>query len=278
MPTSVFAGHSHYINGIEGMKAASAPPPGKYLRMYNVMYNANRIKDNNGNSNPFKIDVFAVANRFIYTTDHKIMGADFIVGAIVPLTYVHVDSPMIGGSSTSFELGDIFLEPFVLSWHSKRSDSVLGIGAYLPTGKFNYGKASTIGKGYWTYMLTAGTTQYLSADKSWHFSILSRYETHSSQRNTNYRAGDDFHFEWGLGKTLTPYTEIGVSGYCQWQLKKDRNGANGDNKERVYAIGPEINFNIPKWKASLSLRSLWEFGAKNTTEGNITTLTFTKPI
>lgn len=278
IPTIAFAGHSHYVNGIEGIKAASVPPPGKYWRMYNVMYNANKRLDNNGDSTTFKADVFAVVNRFIYTTDKKILGADLVVGAIVPLTYTHLKSNAMGVNNTTFELGDIFVEPFVLSWHGKRSDSVLGIGAYLPTGRFNKLNLASPGKGYWTFMLTAGTTQYLSRDKSWHASILARYETHTDQRNTKTDVGDDFHFEWNIGKTLNAYTEIGISGYCQWQLQEDKGRYAAPGKEKIYAIGPEFNFNIPKWKTTINLRSLWEFGGKNATEGNITTLTFTRPI
>ena len=270
---TAFAGHAHYVNGIEGVKGASVPPPGKYWRSYNVFYNANTMRNNNGDKSNFNVDVFATVQRYIHTTNTKILGADLVVGAIVPLTYTHVKT---GG--TDFNLGDIFIEPAVLAWHGERSDSVLGIGVYLPTGKFNSNAMANAGKGYWTYMLTAGTTQYLSADKSWSFAILARYEFHSSQRNTDYRAGDDFHFEWGLGKKLNDTVELGLAGYCQWQVRKDKNGNYGNNKERVYAIGPEINLNIPKWKAAVNIRSLWEFGAKNTTEGTMSTLTFTKAI
>ena len=279
LSTTAFAGHAHYVNGIEGVKGASVPPPGQYWRSYNVFYNANTIKNNNGNKAAFNVDVFATVQRYIHTTNTKILGGDLVIGAIVPLTYTHVKAG--GNGDTDFNLGDIFIEPFVLAWHGERSDSVLGIGAYLPTGKFNSNAMANAGKGYWTYMLTAGTTQYLSRDKSWSFAVLARYETHSSQRNTDYRAGDDFHFEWGLGKKLNDRVELGLAGYCQWQVRKDKNNrtyGNPNDKERVYAIGPEINLSIPKWKAAINLRSLWEFGGKNTTEGNITTLTFTKPI
>ena len=30
----------HYVNGVEGIKAATLPPPGFYYRLYNVFYNA----------------------------------------------------------------------------------------------------------------------------------------------------------------------------------------------------------------------------------------------
>lgn len=49
-----------------------------------------------------------------------------------------------------------------------------------------------------------------------------------------------------------------------------------EDKNSVYAIGPEIMVLIPRVKLFVSLRSPWEFDAEDRSEGNITTLTFTK--
>jgi hypothetical protein len=46
--------------------------------------------------------------------------------------------------------------------------------------------------------------------------------------------------------------------------------------DRVFAVGPEVSVFIPPAKSFLSLRSLWEFEAKDRTEGQVTALTLTK--
>ena len=273
------AGHGHYVNGVEGIKAASVPPPGTYWRMYNTFYNAgeHRFDDGSRDKN-FDVSVYALVNRFVWTTNTKILGADWAMDAIVPLVYTDVSWSNFNLGDNRFGLGDIAIEPFILAWHGKRSDSVVGMGFYLPTGKFDMNRPASPGKGYWTLMLTAGTTQYFDKDKTWSASILARYETHTDQRNTDTNLGDDFHFEWGIGKKLNKTTEVGLAGYCYWQLGEDKGQYAMPGKQRVFAAGPEINLSIAKWKADLCIRSLWEFGAKNTSQGNLTTINFTKAI
>ncbi len=46
--------------------------------------------------------------------------------------------------------------------------------------------------------------------------------------------------------------------------------------DRVYAIGPEVSAFIPSAKLFVSFRSQWEFESRDRSEGNVTTLTFTK--
>ena len=43
---------AHYVPGTEGLKAASLPPPGIYLRDYNVFFYSDTLNDSHGNSIP----------------------------------------------------------------------------------------------------------------------------------------------------------------------------------------------------------------------------------
>ena len=44
-----FAGETgHYVNGVEGIRAATLPPPGLYYRLDNVFYNADRLMEEDG--------------------------------------------------------------------------------------------------------------------------------------------------------------------------------------------------------------------------------------
>jgi len=92
------------------------------------------------------------------------------------------------------------------------------------------------------------------------------------------RPGNDLHFEWGIGKALGKIWDVGLAGYCQWQLTDD-SGLDARDKsvhDRVLAVGPEVSVFIPPAKSFLSLRSLWEFGAIDRTEGHVTALTLTR--
>jgi len=53
LPTLLLAQPSaHYVPGIEGIKGSSLPPPGVYLRDYNVVYTATQMNDAGGHEIP----------------------------------------------------------------------------------------------------------------------------------------------------------------------------------------------------------------------------------
>ena len=115
--TTIFAQDtSHYPPGAEGIKAASIPGPGKYLKWYNFYYEADKLKDSNRKTAPgrFNVDAFATAPRLIWITEKKILGADYGWDILVPLVYTDVDIPGAGNSHTG--IGDIYVEPFLFGW------------------------------------------------------------------------------------------------------------------------------------------------------------------
>ncbi len=272
--------NNHYNNGIEGIKGGSVPPPGVYYKMYNVFYTADDSKGPNGNDQNicFDLDVFAVANRFIWVTNKKFLGADFFMDATIPLVYTDISISAAGVDDDEFGLGDICIEPIGLAWHGPRFDAAVSQAFYLPTGSYDPSEAASPGKGFWTSMTTLGGTLYLDQAKTWSLSILGRYEIHSEQDDRDFTPGDDFHFEWGVGKAFAKTWEAGIAGYCQWQVSDDSgtDAANPKYKDQVYAAGPEISVFIPQFKMFLSLRSLFEFEAEDRPEGNTTVLTLTK--
>ena len=125
----------------------------------------------------------------------------------------------------------------------------------------------------------AGATYYFDEEKTWSASILARYEVHTNKRHQDIRPGDDFHFEWGLGKTVMPGVDVGLAGYCQWQITDDH-GADvmwdGSRHDRVFGAGPEISTFFPDLGLGVSFRVLREFGAANCPEGFAAVLTITK--
>ena len=41
------------------------------------------------------------------------------------------------------------------------------------------------------------------------------------QDGVDIRVGDNFSFEWGLGRNVEKICDVGVSGYCSWQTTLD---------------------------------------------------------
>jgi len=272
------ASAEHYVNGVEGIKASSVPPPGFYYRMYNAFYTADALMNPDGEelNVDFDVKVFANVHRFIWMSDYKLLGADYGAHVIVPLINTDIKIGALGVDDDKFALGDIFVEPFLLSWHGANYDAAFGIGAYMPTGDYDVTEPASPGKDMWTGMMSFGGTLYFDEEKTWSASILGRYEVHSEKRDSDITPGNDFHFEWGIGKTIAGVWDVGVAGYCQRQVTEDSGTGASEEKDSVYAAGPEVIAFIPPVKLFVSLRSLWEFEAEDRSEGNITTLTFTK--
>ena len=272
--------NNHYVNGIEGIKGASVPPPGFYYRMYNVVYTADEMTDQDGNELPigFDVNVFAIANRFIWVTDKKLLGGDIFMDAIIPVIHTDLEIDAMGLDTDDTGLGDICLEFFGLSWHGPRYDAAVALSVWLPTGDFSLSEPASPGKGFTSFMTTFGGTWYLDAARTWSASFLGRYEIHSDKDEVDLTPGDDFHFEWGIGKAFAKVWEAGIAGYCQWQVTDD-SGADAVNKsrhDRVFGIGPEIGVFLPSWKLMISLRGIAEFGAQDRSEGKTIALTLTK--
>ena len=270
---------AEYVPGAEGIKGASLPPPGVYARDYNYFYWAGQVNNSSGNNaSPPNFGVFTYANipRVIWITDTKFLGGFIGVDALLPLVDQHVKAG--GYDSTTFGVGDFFGEG-TLSWHLKQFDFAVGSGVWAPTGDSPTQPPPTpstrAGKGYWTFMQTAGATWYIDEEKTWAVSALNRYEFSTEQRDTDIIPGQTYTLEWGVSKTLNKVIDVGPVGYYQQQVNPN-SGASWSSRSRVAAVGPEVNVAFPKQMFFVSLRYNYEFMAENRAQGNAITLTLTK--
>lgn len=281
VPTLVFAQPTaHYVPGVEGIKGASLPPPGVYLRDYSVFYFANRLNDGSGNEiAPADAQAFIFANvpRVLWITDQKFLGGSVGVDALLPLQYTSLEANTPGGpfDDSTFGVGDFFAEA-TLSWHKPQADLSLAYGIWAPTGDSSPNLTTRAGLGYWTHMFTAGATWYPDKEKKWSLSVLNRYEINTEKADTSITPGQALTVEWGLGYALKPTIEVGLAGYGQFQTTKDSGAGAGDGKDQVIAVGPEISTVCPKLGVLISLRYLCEVVAEERLQGNTVALTLTK--
>ncbi|MCK5878821.1 MAG: transporter [Holophagae bacterium] len=276
---SSFAGSgSEYVNGVEGIKAGSVPPPGLYTRNYVVFYTADSLAGPDGRGLPvgFNVDVLAAVSRLIFITKYKFLGADYGFDVTVPMvrTSLQIDALSLDETRTGF--GNIIVEPIILNWHFKRAELAAAVGVFFKTGNFAAQHPASPGKDYSTTMFTLGGTVYLDDSRKTTFSILSRYESHGTDGSTGISPGDDFHFEFGFGHTFGRFTDVGIAGYAGWQVSADTGAAvGGDIRDRVMALGPEISTVLPKAGLLLSVRVLKEFNAIDRPEGWVAVTTLT---
>lgn len=280
--SSVFAQDtSHYPPGAEGIKAASIPGPGQYLKWYNFYYEANKLKDSNRKTSPgrFNVGAFASAPRLIWITEKKFLGADYGWDILVPLIYTDIDISSAGIGNSHTGIGDIYVEPFLFGWHKDRWDVGAAAGFWAPTGDFDVGNPANAGKDFWTGMFTLGATRFLGDEKQWSVSALGRWETNTKRNKIAIRPGDDFHIEWGIGRNINKVWDVGVSGYMHWQVSDDA-GADvtydGTIHDRFYSIGPEVQYFYQPANLFFQLRYQFEIDARDRPEGRNLVFSFVK--
>lgn len=271
---------AHYVPGVEGIKGSSLPPPGVYVRDYNVFYFADRVNDSHGNEiKAADPEAFIYANvpRVLWITDKKLLGGFIGVDGLLPLKYTSLEVNTPGGrlDKSTFGIGDLFVEG-TLSWHPKQFDLAATYGVWAPTGDFSDTNPTRAGSGFWTHMLTAAVTWYPDQEKKWAVSALSRYEINHEQKDTHITPGQAYTLEWGASYAVSKAVDVGLVGYWQLQTTKDCGSGASSNRDQVVGIGPEVSAMCPKMGIIFSLRYIYEVAAEDRLQGQMGCLTLTK--
>jgi len=268
-------GGGAYPNGAEDFMSGAVPPPGTYFINYVDYYSADKFTNNHGSSAipGFKLNVVADVLRFIHITDKQVLGGFWGVHVFVPVVNVSVKTSTPLGNRTDAGLGDIIVDPFILSWHGKNWHAATGIDIYIPTGSYDKDRLANVGRNYWTFEpIIAGT--YVSDDGlEASAKLMYDFNTRNDDASrltppgtTNYLSGQEFHMDYTLAKKVGNFS-FGLAGYYYQQVTDDE--ANGvkvrDNKGRVFAAGPALKYDYKNM--ALSAKYQFETEAKNRPEG-----------
>jgi hypothetical protein len=268
---SVFAtegGGGAYPNGAEDFMMGALPPPGTYFLDYVDYYSATSLKGHGGDDLVPKFDLDVAVNvfRLVHVTKYEILGASWGMHAFLPLMHMNVDATM--GEDDRSGMGDIIVDPFILGWHSKNLHITTGLDIYLPLGSYDDDRLANIGRNYWTFEPVAGVT-YLS-DNGFELSGKFMYDFNLKNTDTEYKSGQEFHFDYTAGYHVDKNLAMGLGGYYYYQTTNDEK--NGDKvgadgfKGRVMAIGPQAAYNYKNMAFTLKWQK--EFEAKNRPQGN----------
>jgi len=269
----------HYVPGVEGMQAASVPPPGLYYLGYVANYNAEQFKAPGGSTalpGENKATIFALANRLAWISNTKVLGADFGMEAIVPVQSTSLTLKAAGLSDTQSGFGDVYLGPVVLGWHGANWDAVGAAGFWLKSADTS--SPASPGKGFAGTMLTGGATYYFNTDKTFSGSALMRYEINDS-KSGGFKPGDQVSLEWGFGKVIGS-TQVGLVGYDQMQVSSDSGTGATSSKSERHAIGAEVVLPLMSSGVILKAAAYKEYDAKAGSGaeplGNLLRFTFVK--
>lgn len=241
-------GGDQYPNGAETWFAGAVPPPGNYFINYFGNYSG-KLKDGNGNNvvgpdgKTPKVDAWFDALRFVKVTDYKLLGGNWGWHVIVPLVDQRIDAPMVGKAGKA-GLGDITIDPLIISWHSPEWHTVVGLDINLSTGAYDKNDPrKSIGANYTSYEPVFGFT-YMGSN-GWEVSSKFMYNIKTKNGDTDYQSGDEFHVDYLVGKNFGEWG-VGISGYYLKQTSDDKQsgvrvGADG-NRGQVFSYGPSVKY------------------------------------
>lgn len=248
--TSAFAtegGGSIYPHGVENYMAGALPPPGMYGIVYGNSYSADRVNDANGNNlniPGFKVNANVVAPRFVWVTGQKLLGGDMVVHAIAPVVNLKVEAA--GNSQSKTGLGDVTVGVGSGFHYSPNLHAIYALDVILPTGGYTKGDLANIGRNYTSFEPVVAVTQVDPA--GFNADIKLGWLVNGANSETDYRSGQEFHFDysagWGLGNGWT----VGAGGYYYQQITSDKqNGQTvADSKGKALAIGPSVKYDSGK--------------------------------
>jgi hypothetical protein len=201
-------------------------------------------------------------------------GARFSSAVTIPIANNSLSSSAQGAISGGGGLGDLYFQPVILGWRTEHVDVRGILGVLAPTGKFNAGATDNVGNGYWTPVIAAGETFYLSADRETTLSAFEMYEFHSTQSGTGIHPGQTFDLDYSLMRAFTfadSRLQIGLIGYGAWQTTAKTGPqvtpAEEAERYRVNALGAGLNFVLPARKVTLSFKYFDEFSNQWTYQG-----------
>jgi hypothetical protein len=195
-------------------------------------------------------------NSFVWVSKTQIRslgGANFSLSATLPIANNSLTSSLQGALSGGGGFADSYYQPFILAWQTKRADIRAIYGFLAPTGRFNAGGSNNVGSGYWTQVVSAGETIYLTENERTALSVFEMYEFHTTQQCTSIRPGQNFDLDYSLTQVFSVQKElrlqVGPIGYGQWQTTDKRGPgvtvAEGTSHYRVNALGVGVNAVLP---------------------------------
>jgi hypothetical protein len=263
----------HYVPGVEGIQAASVPPPGIYYLGYLVNYNITGINGAPGHNTG---TVSVLANRGVWITPYKVMGADYGIETIVPIQSNSFTFTGLGYSGTTRGVGDVYIGPIVLGWHGNQWDAVFSLGEWLDNASYSATNPSSVGLGYKSTMLTLGGTYYPDTKKEWSISALARFEKNGTQSQTGIKPGNGLSIEWGIGRQIGGGKQVGLVGYYQDQTSNSSGPGAPTQNPHKSAIGVQFDYPILERGLFLKFAAYHEYAVSNAPRGNMLRMTIVK--
>ena len=189
------------FHGDFGVNSGTQAGPGFYVAIPFAQWNADHIKDADGNTlaaSRFQgFDVRALFPTMIGVTPRKVLGANYGFMAALPFSTIRPERTIPESFEPDWGLNDMYAVPLYLGWHAPRADFVAGYGFYAPTGRYEAGANDNVGLGMWSQEIQAGTTVYLDSAKKVSAAATAYVAFHSNKKDQDLKVGNLLTLEGG---------------------------------------------------------------------------------
>jgi hypothetical protein len=267
----------HYAPGWNGnLKAGMmAPDPGFYMQSTTMFFNARKFKDGSGDTaSSDETDYVLSALALVWRPDFKLFGGDYQAVATPAFGNLSGIPVLVDGEPQDAPFGftDMFFSPIGLGWHWSEFHLITALGAFAPTGKFDFGENDNTGLGFWTAMPFALGTYRTQRGIFEDLPLLATgglfYEIHSNQQGRDFRPGDSFTFEWNLGLEFSERTSFGLSGFFYRQVN-DPSGSDAEPVDKYRSNGIGLTLSHAIGPVNLNLRAYQDFDVRNGPAGTL---------
>ncbi len=291
------SGASLYLLGSGGPGAAVTPPyKGLYFDNTGYYYDGAA-----GGSTQFVVGGKIVADlnaqigadfaTVVWVPTTHFLGGALAIGAALPAAVESVNaSAFITGplgnqlsvarSDSAWLIGDPIATALVGWKHGNLSYQVSTL-LNVPIGQYREGQLANLAFHRWAGDASFATTWHDNAS-GWDVSGKAGFTFNGTNTATQYTTGTEFHLEGAIQKTFGKAISIGVQGYYFDQLTGDSGaGAKlGPFKGQVVGFGATAahTFMLGKHPATLRVRGMTEFDARNRLEGNSAWLDLSFPL
>lgn len=288
-------GAGFYLLGSKGPTAAITPPPGVFFSndvyMYSGDLGGGRALPSGGRL-AVGVEGAAVITvpTLLWVLPEEVAGGHLGLSATLPIGWKNTDADVTlagprGGSATGSVSDDVFTigDPVfggLLGWEAGNFHWQTSLLVNVPIGDYQDGEISNIAFHHWGADVSVGGT-WLDPTVGLDLSAVVGMTFNAENPATDYRTGNEFHFEWAAVQHFNEQFDAGLVGYYYDQVTGDSGaGASSDFKGRVAAIGATIGWTFKAGELPISTRIKYfhEFAAENRAEGDAVFLTVSVPL
>ncbi|AOF92481.1 transporter [Sinorhizobium sp. RAC02] len=288
-------GAGFYLLGSKGPAAAILPPPGVFFQNDIYIYSGDLgggTELPTGGKIAVGVDGSAIVEvpTVIWVLPEEVIGGHLGLSASLPFGWKKTSAEAtrtgpLGGIATGsvtdtvFTIGDPILSAFV-GWEAGNFHYQVGTMVNVPIGDYQEGEISNIAFHHWGADVFAAAT-WLDPNIGLDLSGVVGMTFNAENPATDYRTGNEFHFEWAAVQHFNEQFDAGLVGYYYNQTTGDSgDGAARPFKGEVAAIGATIGWNFKFGEVPISARIKYfhEFDATNRAEGDSVFLTIAMPL